>query len=241
MTVRTGSPATARAVLFDHFGTLTNPKVERDRDEMVSALGRALGVPPSAFCEVMRWSFPQRAIGQLGDLCATLDELCRRLGHVPGPARLARAAGLRMAHERVLAEPTPGALAVLRELRHRGYLLGVVTDCSSELPSLWSELGYAAAVDAVSFSSEVGQRKPNPTMYLTVCKQLDVDAAECLYVGDGGSHELSGAAAVGMTAIWLDTGAPSDLRYDSELNWTGTRIQSLERLLELVPHGRSDR
>ena len=40
-------------------------------------------------------------------------------------------------------------------------------------------------------------------MYLTACERLRVEPEECLYVGDGGSRELTGAAAVGMTAVRL--------------------------------------
>ncbi len=40
-------------------------------------------------------------------------------------------------------------------------------------------------------------------MYETACAHLGVDPGECLYVGDGGSQELSGATAVGMTAFRL--------------------------------------
>jgi putative hydrolase of the HAD superfamily len=227
--------AASKAILFDLFGTLTRAEVEYRRDEMVGAVGQTLGVSPSSFCELMRSSFSERASGRLGNLSATLEELCRRLGHMPEPVQLALAVQLRTRHERVLAAPSRAALAVLQELRDRAYLLGVVTDCSSELPSLWSELGYAAVVDAVSFSCEVGHRKPHPSMYLGVCQQLGVDSADCLFIGDGGSWELSGATAVGMTAILLDTGLSADLRYEAEQNWPGRRIRALEELLELLP------
>jgi putative hydrolase of the HAD superfamily len=198
-------------------------------------------VPVEAFCELMRSSFTERATGQLGDLTATLDELCRRLGHSPGREQLAQAVALRVMHERTLAAPRRGALAVLAELRDRGYRLGIVTDCSSELLSGWGQGAYAAAVDGVSFSSEVGHRKPHRSMYLAVCRQLGVEPTDCLYVGDGASHELTGATNVGMTAIWLETGLPSRLRYDAdaEEHWEGPSIHTLEELLSIVPFGAS--
>jgi len=40
-------------------------------------------------------------------------------------------------------------------------------------------------------------------MYRLACTGLAVTPAECLYVGDGGSGELTGAAAVGMRPVLL--------------------------------------
>jgi putative hydrolase of the HAD superfamily len=58
-----------------------------------------------------------------------------------------------------------------------------------------------------------------------------VTARDCVYVGDGGGHELSGARAAGMRAVllaaddWL-----ANETYDREEGWDGPRIGSLSAL-----------
>jgi len=72
----------------------------------------------------------------------------------------------------------------INDLRVDGYLLGVLTDCTAEVPELWPSLPYAALVDAVTFSCDVGHRKPHPVGYCDIVRKLGVGAENCLYVGD---------------------------------------------------------
>ncbi len=67
-----------------------------------------------------------------------------------------------MRHEqtRQTVAPRAGALDVIKAIRNDGYAIGVLTDCTAETPELWPSLPYSAVVDAVTFSCEVGQRKP---------------------------------------------------------------------------------
>jgi putative hydrolase of the HAD superfamily len=72
-------------------------------------------------------------------------------------------------------------------------------------------------------------------MYAAACALLDVDPRRCLYVGDGGGHELSGAARHGLTAVQLrapDLGG--HLTFHAEPDWRGASIVSLAEVPELV-------
>ena len=55
--------------------------------------------------------------------------------------------------------------------------------------------------DAAMISYEQGLLKPDPEIYRQALQALGTKAEECLYVGDGGSHELDGARSLGMQAI----------------------------------------
>jgi putative hydrolase of the HAD superfamily len=88
-------------------------------------------------------------------------------------------------------------------------------------------------VDAVSFSCQVGRRKPHPAGYADIAGKLGVAAAACLYVGDGASSELTGATEAGMTAIMLETPLDATFRYDAE-TWSGRSIASLDELPRLL-------
>jgi len=184
--------------------------------------------------DAFRASFTERATGALGDLSSTLRTLCNRLGVQPEPDALERAAAIRIRHERELSAPRAGVLAVLARLRDLGLRVGVLTDCTPELPPMWPSLGYSPLVDAVVFSCELGQRKPNPTVYAAICERLGVRPEQCLYVGDGGSSELSGATRAGMTAMLLQTPFGAEDRYDAEHDWDGLEAATLEDVIDLV-------
>ena len=67
-------------------------------------------------------------------------------------------------------------------------------------------------------------------------EQLGVASADCLYVGDGGSRELSGAAAVGMQVVQLRVAAEDDemARLLGRESWSGRAICSLAASLPLL-------
>lgn len=218
------------AVVFDLFTTLTDFDAERRRPSFTAELACTLGIDPSGFSSLMRSTFTERACGALGDVRATLDTLARRKGSRPSSDQLDRAVALRIQHEKVVLTPRPGVLDVLRGLHDRGYLIGVLTDCTPELPTLWPSLPYAELVDAVTFSCAIGARKPDPVLYHDIAGQLRVDPHDCLYVGDGSSSELTGATTVGMHAILLVTPFGDDYRYDPEHAWDGAALNSLEEL-----------
>ncbi len=90
----------------------------------------------------------------------------------------------------------------------------------------------AHLVDVAILSCEVGLWKPDPRIYQMVCDRLAVLPDECLYVGDGGSMELTGALAVGMDAVLIR--APYDTVNGDREEWQGTRISSLNEVVSLV-------
>lgn len=128
---------------------------------------------------------------------------------------------------RYLVAPSSDALAALGALRAQGRRIGILSDCSSETPELWPTLPYADLVDAAVFSFDVGTRKPDRRMYVAVADALGVEPEDCLYVGDGSSHELTGAEAAGMTAVMFDACPDPALQYDRDEAWAGARVTSL--------------
>jgi putative hydrolase of the HAD superfamily len=189
------------AVVFDFFGTLTDPSAEAARRDSFTATARALGVPPDRFWTAMSASFPERITGAHGDTRATLAAMARRCGVEPAAEALdAAVAAQHRGAERVRV-PRPGVLAALDALRAGGLPLGLISDCSSELCEAWPDTPYAPRIDAAVFSWQERRRKPDPRLYATVADRLGVPASACWYVGDGGSRELQGAAAAGMRPV----------------------------------------
>jgi putative hydrolase of the HAD superfamily len=148
---------------------------------------------------------------------------------------LASAAEVRLATERRFGRPRPEAVPALRELRRRGLRIGVLSDCSAELPAYFADLPIAPYVDVGVFSFVTGHRKPEAANYLLCCRQLGVAADRCLYVGDGGSNELAGARAVGMRPVHLAVeGEAGSVVYGRHDTWDGETINALAQVVELV-------
>lgn len=194
-----------RAVVFDLFITLTDWEAERCRPRMMEDLAVALGADPSEFSSLMRATFTERVVGEMGDARATFSRLATTLGCEVRPAELDRVVAMRYEQTRQTLAPRAGVLNAITDLRIDGYVIGVLTDCTAETPELWPSLPYAALVDAVTFSCHVGHRKPHPAGYHDIIRKLGVAAGDCLYVGDGSSAELTGATSAGMTAVIVET------------------------------------
>ncbi|MEJ3743225.1 HAD family hydrolase [Actinomycetes bacterium KLBMP 9797] len=225
-----------RAVLFDFFGTLT---CSVRRGPLHATVARSLGCDTTSLFAVLDQSFYARARGQFGSPEAALRWVCEQAGSRPPQPALRAAAAVRVAAVQADTTLRPDAVPTLRALRARGLRTALVSDCSYELPVFLPHLPVAPLLDATIYSVEVGQCKPAPEMYLAACERLEVRPEQCLYVGDGGSRELTGAASVGMTAVRL--AAPDlagHLVFNADHEWDGPSVPSLAavvRLLDRVP------
>ncbi|MGI5145793.1 HAD family hydrolase [Plantactinospora sp. CA-294935] len=221
-----------RAVLFDFFGTLT---CANRRGQQHAAVAALLGCAVEALVEVLDRSFYLRASGALGDATDTMRWICAQAGGRPSAADLRAAVEARVEAVRADTRLRPEAVTVLRAVRRRGAHTALVSDCTHELPAFLPQLPVAPLLDARVFSVQVGRCKPDPAIYLAACHRLGVAPADCLYVGDGGSQELTGATRAGMTAIRL---AAADLDghlvFNRDLGWTGPALSSLTELPGLL-------
>lgn len=227
--------AAGRGVIFDFFGTLTLGVGVDERDAGAARLAEALGVEPAPFTAVLTATFYERATGRWGDLASTLREVARRCGVEPSAAQLDEACRVRVANETGFLRLRPEAPAVVEELRRDGLVLGLISDCTHELPDQWSGLPLAPHFAAATFSVTAGRHKPDPSLYAETAAGMGVDPSRCLYVGDGGSEELTGAAEAGMTPVLLH--APDSegaLVYRRQQDWAGAVVHSLAEVPALV-------
>ncbi|SHH44878.1 putative hydrolase of the HAD superfamily [Jatrophihabitans endophyticus] len=223
-----------RAVVFDFYGTLTPGRSDAAQGRARRAQAEAMRVDPARFDAELTATVDERFRGAGGSVAGSLRWVTSRLGVDVAPPHLDRGADVRLAAERTFGEPRPEAAEVLRALQARGLRIGVVSDCSAELPAYFAELPIAPHVDAAVFSFVTGHRKPEPANYLACCDALGVAAAECVYVGDGGSDELAGARAVGMRAVHLDVADETgSVVYGRHLTWDGERVTALAEVLDL--------
>jgi putative hydrolase of the HAD superfamily len=221
------------AVCFDYFNTLTSAVHRGDGHRRTAEV---LGVDPVAWLAVLDRTYDERARGGYAvSILAGLRRLCGELGVEPSLARLREAVGLRLTGLLADAPLRPETLPVLQSLRAAGVRVAIVSDCWFELPMVLPRTPLAGLFDTAVYSCRVGHTKPHPAMYATACTRLGVDPARCLYVGDGGGRELTGAARHGLDAVQLrapDLGA--HLTFNAEPDWRGPVVTSLEAIPELV-------
>ncbi len=219
------------AVVFDFYGTLTPVSPSEAWASNAARLAAVLGVDVVSLVQVLDDSFPERISGALGDVRQTMQTLADRLGVRLTSQQLDEASTTRRSVQESMFTLRPEALGVIERLRSAGLKTGLVSDCTSELPDAWSRLPLAAVIDAPVFSCVEGTRKPDPRLFRKVAAGLGTEPARCVYVGDGGGQELTGASAIGMRAVLLagpDWHAHGDRR--REAGWTGLRIGSLTEL-----------
>jgi putative hydrolase of the HAD superfamily len=185
-----------KAVVLDLFGTLVDDFSIREHEHLLSKMAHVLSAPRDAFVQMWVETFPQRATGLFPTMEANIKHVCQVLGCHVTEAQVKKASAIRLKFVRQRLTPRPGVLGILAQLRFKMYKIGMITDCSAELPELWPTTPLATLVDVAVFSCLEGIKKPDPKIYIVACRRLRVAPRNCLYIGDGGSHELTGAAAI---------------------------------------------
>ena len=191
-----------KAIIFDLFETLVthfDPEWEPPRLSMADRLG----ISEEDYRK--HWgrlddSWDRGDFDSYEDL---LMALCKAAGHTPNSSVVAE-----LTLERSLITPRPfgriepEVVDLVRELKSRGFRLAVVTNVSEMDLEPWPDCRLAPFFEAIIASFRVGTLKPDPQIYEQGLQALHVRPDEAIFVGDGGWNELSGAAQVGLRAIW---------------------------------------
>ena len=96
-------------------------------------------------------------------------------------------------------EPVAAMIELVHEVRGRGLKTGILTNNVREW-SAWREKIPIDAFDAVIDSCQVGIRKPEPDIYLLICKKLSLTPSSCLFLDDHPAN-VEAAVAVGLDAL----------------------------------------
>lgn len=142
---------------------------------------------------------------------------------------------------RGVSELKPKADAVIMELFHRGYRLGVISNTTStvDLPRFLAACGMEKYFEVVVLSSLCGIRKPHPGIFQEATRQLHLEPEKCAYVGNKVGFDISGAhgAGFGLAIIIPQEKASPELAANS-LETPDLVLQDLTDLLEYFPNHR---
>jgi HAD superfamily hydrolase (TIGR01549 family) len=114
--------------------------------------------------------------------------------------------------------------STLTELKHHGYILGVVTNRHYGGLPFYEDLQKMGLLDYFEYehmaiSADLGIRKPNPDIFMHALNKLQVQPEEAAMVGDSLKADVLGAKMLNMLAIWKPKSA---LREEAKVAWMAT-------------------
>jgi putative hydrolase of the HAD superfamily len=212
-----------RGVVFDLWNTLASWR-EGESSDFRRRWTERIGVTPEAFDEV--WHAPgayERR--ESGPIAEALTSTLAALGVEDDVSEVVE---WRVDIARRALVPDPDVIPTLEEIRRRGLATGLVSNSTEEVALVWTDTPLAALFDVAVFSATAGWLKPDARIYEAALAGLGLEAAECLFVGDGQNDELGGAERLGMTPVLLETSS------DGFERWEGLRISAIPQVLELL-------
>lgn len=98
----------------------------------------------------------------------------------------------------------PGTYATLKQLKDRGFRLGIISNADGRVADLVVRTGLTGYFEVVLDSYVVGAEKPDPRIFRLGLQQLQVTAGESVFVGDIYAIDVVGARRAGLTPILMD-------------------------------------
>ncbi|WP_170224753.1 HAD family hydrolase [Mumia flava] len=117
----------------------------------------------------------------------------------------------RYARAKSTARLRDGVADLLRWCRANDVKVGVVSNtiCGRSGRERLERAGVADLIGVHLYSDEVGRRKPDPAIVAEAVRALDVDPADCWFVGDKPWRDVAAARAAGVgTTVVVRGGAP---------------------------------
>ncbi|MFW6198387.1 MAG: HAD family hydrolase [Acidobacteriota bacterium] len=215
------------AVFLDLYGTLL--RIERPR--IARDLPRMLDIPSRPWVRLVREELLVRP-------CADREEFVERvLSLAPRPAPDAGRRAADLVDEELASIVTcPGVGHVLRFLKRRGHVLGLVSNLTALHEEPLHRHGLAELFDDMALSFEEGVRKPDRRIYLALCRRLDVEPEAVLFVGDSLAADVRAPRELGMRVLRIGGDEHGEaIPSIDRLGWVGPLERG--RLEPVVPPG----
>ncbi|MGB3340622.1 MAG: HAD family hydrolase [bacterium] len=188
-----------RVILFDLFHTLTTV-------ESANAPGRGtstiLGVSREAWNDQLLLYSRDRLCGKIKDPFEIIKRMAREIKPDISDKVVKEAVDNRISRFQYSLQNIPDTtINTIKLLKSRGKILGLISNADATEIYGWHDSPLRKYFNCAVFSCDVGHVKPDKEIYQLGLKILGVLACESIFVGDGGSHELEGAKALGITTV----------------------------------------
>lgn len=122
----------------------------------------------------------------------------------------------------------PDAFDTVERLAAHGYRLGLLSNADEDF--VQSAISHNRLRFSVIQSSEsLRAYKPNQTTFLSLCRRLECEPAEVLYVGDSAPTDVGGAAHAGLRTAWIKREA--EAKYPEDQDPPDLQVTELAELL----------
>ncbi len=196
----------AKVVIFDLFETLVS---EFDAGHpSTTEVAQTLELPVKEFQQEYYQNLRlARYTGQFPDYATVLYYIVGKLGGKSPESTIKTLAERRQsaftAHLRCIEAEI---LDMLNEINTSSIRIGLISNTDGSEVLDWANSPLSSFFEVTIFSHAVGMVKPDPHIYRHACQNLGVAPSDCIFISDGNSDELRGAAQVGMLpfcAAWF--------------------------------------
>ncbi len=219
------------AILFDLFHTLTARESTWSSGPTTSEM---LGVSREAWNEQLLERSRERLTGEVKDPTVMVRKMAHAIDPtIPEEVIQATVRGRVERFARALTNLPEESHQVLRKLKGLNKKIGLISNADVSEITAWDRSCIAHWFDSVVFSCSVGYVKPEPEIYRICMRELGVEPYQCVFVGDGGSHELEGARSLGIATVMM-TGVIKEMwpkRVDEERRHADYVIERLGQLV----------
>ena len=187
-----------KAVIFDMYETLIT--LFECPFYFGTQMASDAGIEEEKFQEIWREAEADRTIGKI-----TLEEVVEKIlktNDCYSETRMNLLVNKRVRNrEEAFEHLHKDIIPMLSALKKKGVQIGLISNCFSEEAMVIKKSILYPYFDAACLSFDEGLQKPDSAIFKRCLEKLNVQAKDCLYVGDGGSNELKAAEMVGMKAM----------------------------------------
>jgi putative hydrolase of the HAD superfamily len=224
-----------KAIIFDLFGTLVENMLSSDYLQILVELTNILSVEQDKFINLWLEYSDERMTGKMNNTHC-LNIVCRDLDMGVSEELFDNCLKVFTDRVRSRMEPPSITLATLANLHEKGYDIGLISNCSDEVPLLWDNSPLASVIQEPIFSCSIGLKKPDINIYLLAADKMRIHPGECLFVDDSVEY-LRGARQAGMTGVLIQDRTLNS-SFSNPEDWDGYAVNSIREMETLLNYYR---
>ena len=191
--------ADSEVIIFDLFHTLVIAKSDETSGKNTSDL---LGISGKEWNRLLWESSEHRLRHSHQDDVSIIRELAHKYDPAISESTIIEATRSRaIRFEDCLKNPPKERVDIIRQLHEKGHKMILLSNADVMEKRGWDESPFAPFFIDALFSCDIGYIKPEPGAYKAALHVVQSNPDEAVFVGDGGSDELKGAKACGITTI----------------------------------------
>lgn len=220
-----------KGILFDLYDTLIHLENE-EYHRLEELFAVEAGIEFDIYRTVWRKYMPHRMRGDIKTLRDMVEVLFKELGLPYNQRKLNRLERMQVDTLMNTIRFYPDVDKLLSSLKDQGFILTLLSNTSHNSENVLDKIPWMHYFDHVVLSHKIGIIKPDPRIYLIALTNMGLEPGNCMFVGDGGSMELDGAANVGMvTAKVMQPGQNLTFSRSQKADYY---IDSIHKVPELV-------